>query len=321
MLSFNQLMQTMRGFQESRILLTAVELDIFTAVGNGSTAGEIAARIGADARATESLLNALVAIGALEKKDGVFHNTSETAGFLVAGTPDYAQPALMHVVNMWNSWSTLSECVRAGTAVMPPSIEEKRQPWMRSFIAAMHRNAETVAGQLVRTVGAAGVRRLLDIGGGSGAYSIAFAQANKELRAEVFDLEIVMPIAQSHIREAGLEDRVTTRIGDLRRDEFGNGYDLILLSAICHMLGPDENNDLFGRCRRALATGGRLVIRDFILDPDKTGPKQAAIFALNMLVGTRTGSTYTRQEYADWLAVAGFPSVSRPDADIIVASL
>jgi predicted O-methyltransferase YrrM len=320
--SFSDLMETMRGFEESRILLTAVELDVFTAVGPGATAAEAANRMGTNPRASETLLNALVALGALTKKDGVFRNTPETARYLVAGSPDYARPALMHTVEMFKSWATLTDCVRAGTAVIPPGVEEQQQQWTESFIAAMHRGAERTAAGVVRAVGVQGVRRLLDIGGGSGAYSIAFAKASPALRAEVLDLASVVPIAQKHIREAGVADRVTTRVGDLTVDEFGKDYDLILLSAICHMLDPEQNRDLFRRCYRALAAGGRIVIRDFILEPDKTAPKWVALFAINMLAGTKGGSTYTEAEYKSWLAGAGFEGFTRTDpaGDLMIAA-
>ncbi len=320
--SFSDLMQTMRGFQESRVLLTAVELDIFTAVGSGAAAAQVAEKLGTHPRATEAFLHALAAMGALTKREGAFHNTAETARYLVAGSPEYARPALLHTVHMWDSWATLTECVRRGTAVLDPGVEAQDQPWTEAFIAAMHRNAGTAAEQTARAVGVRGVRRMLDIGGGSGAYSIAFAKAEPGLRAEVLDLAPVVGIARRHIRQAGLETRVTTRVGDLRVDEFGEGYDLILLSAICHMLGAEENQDLFRRCYRAMAPGGRLVIRDFILEPDKTAPKPAALFALNMLVATRSGSTYTEAEYGAWLRSAGFGEVRRPEAggDLIVAT-
>jgi hypothetical protein len=105
-------------------------------------------------------------------------------------------------------------------------------------------------------------------------------------------------------------------------DEFGKGYDLILLSAICHMFDPEQNQDLFGHCYRALERGGRIVIRDFILEPDKTAPKWVALFAINMLVGTKSGSTYTEAEYKAWLTGARFQSITRiePAGDLIVAT-
>jgi len=227
----------------------------------------------------------------------------------------------MHTVHLFQSWATLTDCVRAGTAVVPPGVDKQDPQWTESFIAAMHRGAQGTAERLVRSVGVRGVRRLLDIGGGSGAYSIAFAKASPALYAEVLDLAAVVPIAQRHIEEAGLADRITTRIGDLTVDEFGKEYDLILLSAICHMLGPEQNLDLFRRCYRALARGGRIVIRDFILDPDKTAPKCVALFAINMLVGTKSGSTYTEAEYKTWLTNAGFEAFTRidPTGGLIIA--
>jgi cyclopropane fatty-acyl-phospholipid synthase-like methyltransferase len=260
-------------------------------------------------------------MGALSKRDGIFRNTPGTARFLAAGSPDYAGAGFLHTVNMWRTWSTLTDCVRKGGPVVEPGVEGRDPKWTQSFIAAMHRNAAGAARELAAAVGVEGVRRVLDIGGGSGAYSIALAQANPDLRSEVLDIEPVVAIARKHIADAGLSDRVTTRVGDLRSDEFGEGYDLILLSAICHMLSPAENQDLFARCFRAAVPGGRIVIRDFILEPDKTAPRQAAIFALNMLVATRGGSTYTFREYAGWLVSAGFRDVTRPDpaGDLIVA--
>lgn len=298
-----------RGFQESRAILTALELDVFSAVGGGAAAEALAAKLGTDVRATEMLLNALAAIGLLAKEDAVFRCTPVAARYLAAGSPDNAQPALLHTVHLWPRWSTLTECVRRGTSV--GARETGGEDWTEAFIAAMHRNAAERAPQVVRAVDASGVRRMLDIGGGSGAYSIAFAQANPELRAQILDVGAVVPIAQRHIREAGVAERVTTRVGDLRTDSFGTGYDLVFASAICHMLSPEENADLMRRAFAALAPGGRMVIQDFILEADKTKPRWGALFALNMLVGTAQGSSYSEPEYTAWLRAAGFGEVRR----------
>jgi 2-polyprenyl-3-methyl-5-hydroxy-6-metoxy-1,4-benzoquinol methylase len=306
-----ELLQTIRGFQESRVILTGIELNIFAATGDGATAGQVAAKIGTDARATEMLLNALVAMGMLVKSDGVFHGTQVTSRYFGGKSPDDARAAMMHIVHLWERWSTLTECVRAGTSVSRREVPEGGDDWTEAFIAAMHRNARARAPQVVNAVGVQGARRMLDVGGGSGAYSIAFAQANEKLEVELLDLPEVLLIAQRHIEEAGLGHRIKTRAGDLRTDLLGKGFDLILVSAICHMLGPDGNRDLFRRCYEALAPEGRVVIRDFILEADKTGPKQAALFALNMLVGTHDGSSYSESEYGEWLREAGFRKVKR----------
>jgi predicted O-methyltransferase YrrM len=304
-------MERLRAFQESRVLLSAIELDLFTAVGDGATATQVSGRLKTDARATEMLMNALVALEMLTKQDGVFHNAQVAARYLAESSPENERAAMMHTVHLWQAWSTLTECVRAGTGVAHKEIEDHGENWIQAFIAAMHRIATERAPQVVKAVGTDGVNRMLDVGGGSGAYSIAFAKARRELQAEVLDLPAVLPIAQRHVEEAGLLDRVKTRQGDLGTDKFGKGYDLIFVSAICHMLGPAENKDLFRRSFAALAPGGRIVLQDFILEPDKTAPRAAALFALNMLVATQTGSSYSEQEYAAWLMAAGFRNVRR----------
>jgi (2Fe-2S) ferredoxin/2-polyprenyl-3-methyl-5-hydroxy-6-metoxy-1,4-benzoquinol methylase len=298
-----------RGFQVSRVLLTAIELDIFTTVGQGAQASEVAAKLGTDQRATAMLLDALVAMDILHKQDGRYGNTPMSSRYLVDGERDDARASLMHSAHLWPRWSTLTDCVREGTSVTYREMADRGDEWTTAFIAAMHRNASARASAVVKATGLDGARRMLDIGGGSGAYSIAFARANEDLRAEIFDLPTVVPIAQGHIKEAGLSDRITTRTGDLRTDEFGHGYDLVLLSAICHMLGPEANADLMRRCFTAVSPGGRLVIQDFILSPDRTAPRSAALFALNMLVGTPEGSSYTREEYESWLRQVGFDDV------------
>lgn len=301
--------QRIRAFQESRVLLTAIELDLFEALGPGATAADVAGTLGSDPRSTEMLLNALAALALVEKRGGVFRNTPETAQHFTRRSPDDVRLAMMHTVHLWETWSTLTECVRTGTTLgrRPAGTSD----WTGAFIAAMHANASRRAIAVVAAVDASSVRRMLDVGGGSGAYSIAFAQANPALRAEILDVGDVVPIARGHIAEAGLADRVVTREGDLRTSDFGTGLDLVLISAICHMLSEDENRELVAKAHAALGPGGRIVISDFILDPDRAGPRMPALFALNMLVGTRHGNTYTEDEYATWMRQAGFASIRR----------
>ena len=313
--------QKIRTFQESRLLLTALELDLFTAVGSGAGAEDIAEKLGTHPRATRMLLNALVAAGALEKSEEVFRNTEELAPYLVAGSKEYARPGMLHIANLWHTWSTLTEAVRAGTAVSRPGVEAHDPEWTRAFIDAMHQIASRQAPAVVAAAGPEPVLRMLDVGGGSGAYSIAFAQAHPDLHGVVFDIAEVTPVAARHIAEAGLSERIGTRNGDLTTDDLGEGFDLVLLSAICHMLDEDGNRGLLRRCFAATAPGGRLVIRDFILNEDRTSPKEAAMFALNMLVGTLAGSTYSDREYLQWLKEAGYKRIERPEGagDLIVA--
>ena len=157
-----------------------------------------------------------------------------------------------------------------------------------------------------------GATRMLDVGGGSGIFAIALAELAPELQVEVLDLPAVLPITLRHIKAAGLQERITVRAGNLAKDDLGEGFDLVLLSAIGHMLEEADNEDLFRRVGQALVPGGRVIVRDFLLEPDRTGPKEAALFALNMLVGTRSGNVYTEEEYRGWMGQAGLLRVTRP---------
>ncbi len=323
----DNLYELTRAFMPSRALLTAIELDIFTAVGAGGSAGEVAEKIRGDARATEMLLHALASLKLLEKRDERFFNTPASTRFFStnsganptgnpgansaagsdAGSRDNARPGLLHIAHMWHRWSTLTERVRGGTAIET----ERSEDGTRDFIAAMNYNAKERAGAVVKAVGTNGVKRVLDLGGGSGAYSIAFARAVPELRSEIVDLAEVVPLTREYIRNAGFADRITVRAGDMLRDPLGEGFDLVLILAISHMFSPAENRSLYQRAYKALAPKGRLVVQDFILEPSKTAPRVAALFSLNMLVGTEAGASYSEPEFKTWLGDAGFSDVQR----------
>ena len=300
--------ELIRGFMPSRAVLTALELDVFTAVGEGGAAKQIAAKIHTAERATEMLLNALVSLKLLEKREGIYTNTPLSARFFVEGTPDSARTAQLHIANMWKRWSTLTDAVRAGTSVAPRGDNG----WVTPFIAAMDHIARGRARAVVQAAGVNGAQRMLDLGGGSGAYSIAFAKAAPALHVDIVDLPEVLPITREHIRKAGLADRISTRAGDMLTVPLeGAHYDLVLLSAICHMYSPEDNQQLFRRAYDTLAPNGRLVVADFILEADKTAPRFGALFALNMLVGTRAGASYSEPEYETWLKAAGFAETKR----------
>ncbi len=304
----DDLNETIRGFMASRVILTALELDVFTAIGNGATVRHIAGKIQGAVRATEMLLNALVSLNLLEKRDDTYTNTPVAARFLVEGTADSARTAQLHTVNMWKRWSTLTEAVQSGSTVVPRADNG----WVKSFIAAMDHNARGRARAVVQAVEVNGAKQMLDFGGGSGAYSIAFAKAAPGLHSEIVDAPEVLALAHEYVHKAGLDDRISTRAGDMLSIPLEAGkYDLILLAAICHMFSPEENKQLFDRAYAALAPKGRLVVSDFILEPDKTAPRFAALFALNMLVGTRAGSSYSEPEYDAWLRQAGFAESKR----------
>ncbi len=299
------------AFQESRILLTAHELGLFSALGTGThTSAGIAALIGTEPRATDRLMNALCAMGLLEKEDGRFTNSEAAAQCLVRESPGYLG-GLMHTVHLWDTWSTLTEAVRRGTAIPRGGVNDRGDQWLSAFIAAMHDRASRQASAVAAQVDLSDVASVLDVGGGSGAYAMAFVRAKPGLRATVFDLPNVLPLTRSYIMREGLSDRVDTAAGDYLNDSLGKDFDLVFLSAIVHSNSPSENAELIKNCARALRKGGSVVVLDFIMDDERVTPSHGAFFALNMLVGTESGDTYTEGEVAGWMTGAGLSGISR----------
>ena len=174
----------------------------------------------------------------------------------------------------------------------------------------MHAVGRNLATGISRAFDAGRYRRLLDIGGGSGTYTIAFLRRNPAMTAVLFDLAPVISMASERLQAEGLADRVTLVAGDFSRDELPSGCDLALLSAIIHQNSPARNLDLFGKIFRALSAGGSILIRDHVMDESHTLPHAGAIFAVNMLVGTAGGDTYTFGEIKEGLEKAGFTGVS-----------
>lgn len=305
-----EIMEMAGAFRQSRVILAGFELGIFAALGDAACgSAEVAAAITTDPRGTERLMNALAALGLLVKKGGLFSNTTTARRCLVPGGADFLS-GLGHTAGLYRSWATLDGAVRAGTSVQEGTRDDAS---LEFFIAAMHRRARESAPGHVALLDLNGVRRVLDIGGGSGVYAMAFVNAAPDSSAVVFDLPPVAELAKRYIAEAGLTDRVTTQAGDYLRDEFGTGYDLVFMSAIVHINNPDENRDLVRRAAAAVKPGGQVVISDHVMFEDRSGPLTGAIFSLNMLVNTRGGDTYTESEQRMWLEDAGCGEVKRID--------
>ena len=301
------------GFQRSRVLLTAYELEVFTALGEDCrSSDEVAQTLETNERATDRLMNALCAMDLLEKKDGRFSNTPLSLKFLVKGRPEF-MAGLMHTAHLWDTWSTLTEAVRHGRSVVARPIDERGEGWLDAFIAAMHSRAVMQGQALASLLDLSGVSRVLDVGGGSGAYAMAFVRAKEGLSATVFDLPNVVPLTGKYIEQEGLSGRIDTVVGDYSVDDFGSGFDLVFLSAIVHINAYEENLALIRKCAAALNPQGQVVVQDFIMDEDRTGPAFGALFALNMLVGTASGDTYSESEIRTWMEEAGLSDIARKD--------
>ena len=295
------IMSLSRAFMESRVLLTGTELDLFTLAASAPvSAREIAGRIGADLRALTIVLDALAAMGLMIKKDDAYRTEPSAARLLAANGPESILPIIRHSVDLWERWGRLTGKVAGPRTPDAP---------MSAFIGAMHAIARPLAPRIVALVNPAGARRLLDVGGGSGSYTLAFLEAAPEMRATIFDLPQVIEMARERVGAAGMLERVTLVPGDFRTDPLPGGHDLAFVSAIIHQNSPAENVMMFRKIFAALSPGGRIVVRDHILSPDRTEPRPGALFAVNMLVGTEAGNSYTEAEIRETLTEAGFTGI------------
>jgi predicted O-methyltransferase YrrM len=299
-----------RQFMESRILLSAAEMNLFTLLDQMPlTAKDLAGKLNADLRGLTILLDALAAMGLLSKKEDTYLSAPDAAPFLTDKSPRTVLPMILHAAHLWESWSDLTPIVKGAGLTEVPASRVRGADELRAFIGAMHVVGMPLAHKIVTAIQPGPARNLIDVGGASGTYTIAFLKAASEMKATLFDRPAVIQIARECLAEAGMLDRVRLVAGDFYEDELPGGHDLALLSAIIHQGSPGRNVELFRKVLRAMVPGGRMIIRDHVMVPGRTEPKAGAIFAINMLVNTAGGSTYTFDEIRNWLEEAGFASV------------
>ncbi len=307
----NELRETVVAFQKSRIILTAYELDIFTFIGENSLTSEtISKKLNLNKNATERLLNALVSLKLIHKENESYSNSEDSLKFLSKDSPAY-MAGLMHSNHLWNTWSHLTEVVKTGNVAHTDKINERGEEWLNAFIHAMHYRGKKQAPSQISAIDLQNVKSVLDVGGGSGCFSMEFLKRKHGLKATVFDLPNVVPISKKIVEEEGYTSRINYHTGDYTVDELPKGYDLVFLSAIIHSNSYETNEALVKKCYNSLNKGGKIVIQDWIMNNSKTEPFQGAIFSINMLVGVDGGDCYSENEVGTWMKNAGFSIISK----------
>ena len=299
-----------RNFMECRLLLTGAEIDIFTRLAEPASSMDLAEKHGWHERPLTVLLDALTAMGLLIKKDGLYRTDSGLLPFLRSDSSRTVLPMIRHAATIWQSWSNLTRIVTETGGVESNGTLFEDPEEKKAFIGAMHVVGSLHAPKIVQAINPGSAQRLIDVGGASGTYTIAFLEASPEMSATLFDLPDVVSMGRARITDAGLGDRVTIVAGNFYTDALPAGHDLALVSAIIHMNSLEQNVDLYRKIFDALVPGGRIVIRDHVMKPDRTTPKSGALFAVNMLAGTPGGGTYTYDEIKTGLTAAGFENVN-----------
>ncbi len=295
-----------RGYTSAQILMTANRLGVFPALGKGrKTVDELAEQLKADRRGLTILCDALTSLGLLRKEGEAYRNSDLALEYLLPDSPKSKIAILKHGWHLYERWGHLYDTVKTGRPAPEGAPSSGRVEDDADFARAMADVARTSAAQTAEQIPLPGARTMLDIGGGPGLYAIEFARRNPELRVTILDNANTLEVARAHAGQAGLLDRISFHPADALEDDLGGGFDFILLSNVAHSYSDEVNRQLVGKCARALAPGGRLCVKDFLLDPDRTSPPWAAVFAVNMLVNTDGGNCYTREEVRAWMEDAG----------------
>ncbi len=304
-----KLQEMARGYRQSQILLTCVELGVFDVLaGRSASAVEVANAIQADPRAVELLLNAAVALGVLEKNEAQFSNQMLTENLLTRNGDGSMRRSLLFELAGYRRWGNLAGAVRTGQRPEENRRDEQPEGWVKPFVQALYDMSRPIAPVIADVLVLPEDRSLhvLDVGGGHGGYSIALARRYPLLTATVFELPRVVPVAREIIAQAGLAERISVQEGDFHLEELGRGFDVALVFGVLNGEPLEGRPALIRKVFSALKPGGQIVLRDFVLDPDRTGPPEAAIFALQMLLATEAGGLDTHDDWAKWLVSAGF---------------
>ncbi|RCG24762.1 class I SAM-dependent methyltransferase [Streptomyces diacarni] len=319
-------LRLINGYWATGVIGAAADHSLFTHLENGAgTAAELADRAGIAERGAQTLLDGLVSVGLVEVHEGRYHNTPEAAAYLVEGKPTslsgFAKLKLKHMSGL----TALPEVVRAGGPAHDAVTEVADNPHWEELVTALAAQSVPTATMAAEVLGvaSAGPLSVLDVGGGSGVYSSVLLDANPSARSTQIDWERINGIARRLLAERGVDDRFTTVDGDFHTTDFGTGeYDIALYSHIAHQEGPEDNVEVFARLRGALKPGGALVVCDYVVDDDRSGPAFPLMFAAEMLVKSNRGNTWRRSDYRDWLLKVGFRDVSfhsAPPATLVIA--
>lgn len=313
MIKPNRIVEMASLFYESCILFAASDLGVFAKLEEvgPADANKLASVLNLDERGARLLLDACVATDLLEKEGMIYKNTPESQAFLVPGSPGDLSGAIRYNRDVYPAWGRLKDFVMNGEPVEKPEIHLGQDPQRtRTFVLAMHHRAMAIGRAVVPQLDLAGCRKVLDVGGGPGTYSVLIAQASPDVTCIVLDLPEVVTIADELIRRQRMSTRVSTIAGNYREIEFPPANDMINFFGVLHQESVESIRRLFQKAYDALNPGGTVHIMDMMTDHTHTRPKFSALFAVNMALTTDNGWVFSDAQLKEWLLEAGFSDFS-----------
>jgi ubiquinone/menaquinone biosynthesis C-methylase UbiE len=309
-LSPMRIFESLRAYQQTAALLAAIELDIFTAIGEGATTpAEIAAKRAASERGIRILCDTLVTDGLLTKEAGRYTCAPDIAVFLDRRSPACMASVAEFLCNpeMVMGSLSLADCVRKGGTLMAGqgSVEPDNPFWVL-FAKAMGPMMAMPAQMMAERLAGTGPVKVLDIAAGHGVFGIAIAQKNAQAEITALDWAAVLEVAKENAARAGVSERYRTLPGSAFEVDFGEGYDLVLITNFLHHFDPATNEGFLRKVHTALKPGGKAVTLEFCPNPDRVTPLSPARFAVTMLQSTAHGDAYTFGELEQMFRNAGF---------------
>ncbi len=307
----DRILQLAWGFAPPLIVGTALQWGFFDLLDSApGTAEVVAERTGCSVRGTRALLDALVGLEFLARQGKQYALSEESAVFLVSTRPSYYGMYFTHMTRqLLPRWMRLPESVKTGRPVFNLNEDTEAQKYFSEFVEALfplNYKAARWVGRHLEIAKATSRVSVLDIGAGSGVWGIALAHQSRQVRIHAVDWPAVLEVTRRVALRQGVADRLRTVPGDLLEADFGKGHQIGVIGHILHTEGEARSRQLLKRVHEVLAPGGTIVISEFLPNEERTGPANALLFAVNMLVHTELGDTYTFGEISSWLIEAGF---------------
>ena len=306
-------MRILGDFGNSQILDASLEYDFFTVVHKGfHTADEVAREAGTDPRATRIVLDALMALGLMDKKAGRYLLPAISEVFLVRGKPSYIGEFRHVALALWDGMAHLKESLKTGKPRSRLDTGDELQVWEKLVIGIIP-IAEPAAKALCDILHIGADRkglRVLDIAGGSSIFGMTILARDPAAQVTQVDWPNVNAVAKKLNRERGFDGKIRFIDGEYKSAAIEtNYYDLALASNFCRFESPQRNQELFRKAYGALKPGGKFIVNDFLPNEERTGPTFALRFSVYTLTHTPEGECWTLSQYSDWLAAAGFTFV------------
>ena len=307
--TFDDFRNVAQLYQYSRLILTALELDLFSTIGDQSwRIPSLARRLKVSIRGLDILCRNLAALGLLAKAVGGYRNSRLGRTDLNRRSPAYRGEYLTLIQDHWDDFAQLTRSVRRGKPIDEDRPDDPT--WRRAFTWAMHHRSREQALRVARTLDLSKAQTLLDLGGGPGTYALAFLAQNPTLHATVADRLPALEVARAIAATYPGGTRLSFAPLDFMRESLPGRYDVVWLSNVIHIYSPAQNLALVRKVAKALHPGGRLLIQDtFLTDAKGLYPLDTTAFALTMLLFTESGNTYPLRDVRGWLRQAGYVRV------------